>query len=143
MSSEKTKEEQLKLKLEEFFDKRLSTLNEKFTSDIEKIESYKYDYFDSIIKIYREIQEEQSKQEELEKLEKEKEKEKHEKKAEEQKHEKITKKKPGNNNKERPKTPSGINKAKARENKDKEKEKEKHDNTTHETKEKKKPNLKT
>ena len=141
MSSEKTKEEQLKLKLEEFFDKRLSTLNEKFTSDIEKIESYKYDYFDSIIKIYREIQEEQSKQEELEKLEKEKEKEKHEKKAEEQKHEKITKKKPGNNNKERPKTPSGINKAKARENKDKEKEKEKHDNTTHETKEKKKPNL--
>ena len=134
--SEKTKEEQLKLKLEEFFDKRLSDLNTKFVSDIEKIESYKYDYFDSIIKIYREIQEEQSKPADHEKPEKEKEKEKHEKKAEEPKHDKATKKKPVNNSKERPKTPSGANKAKPKENKDK----EKHD-TTHDTKEKKKPAL--
>ena len=134
--SEKTKEEQLKEKLVEFFDKRLSDLNTKFTSDIEKIESYKYDYFDSVIKIYREIQQEQ---EEFEKLEKEKEKEKHEKKVEEPKHDKLAKKKPVNTNKERPKTPSGIHKPKPKGDKDK----EKHDNTTHETKEKKKPTLNT
>ena len=145
--SEKTKEEQLKEKLVEFFDKRLSDLNTKFTSDIEKIESYKYDYFDSIIKIYREIQEEQQKQEELEKLEKEKEKEKekHEKKPEEPKHDKVTKKKPANNsnNRERPKTPLGTHKPKAKGDKDKEKEKEKQDNTPIKPKEKKKPGLNT
>ena len=73
--SEKTKEEQLKEKLIEFFHKRLSDLNTKFTSDIEKIESYKFEYFDTVIKIYREIQDGQKKQEEHEKQEKEKEKE--------------------------------------------------------------------
>ena len=137
--SEKTKEEQLKEKLVEFFDKKLSDLNNKFTSDIEKIESYKYEYFDTIIKIYRDIQEEQKKQEEHEKQEKEKEKEKPEKKVEEPKHEKVTRKKPANNNKERPKTPLGTNKPKVKGDKDKDKEKQ-HDNTTHDTKEKKKTN---
>jgi len=138
--SEKTKEEQLKEKLVEFFDKKLSDLNTKFTSDIEKIESYKYEYFDTIIKIYRDIQEEQKKQEEHEKQEKEKEKEKPEKKVEEPKHEKVTRKKPANNNKERPKTPLGTNKPKVKGDKDKEKQ---HDNTTHDTKEKKKPTITT
>ena len=137
--SEKTKEEQLKEKLVEFFDKKLSDLNTKFTSDIEKIESYKYEYFDTIIKIYRDIQEEQKKEEKDEKQEKEKEKEKEkpEKKVEEPKHEKVTRKKPANNNKERPKTPLGTNKPKVKGDKDKEKQ---HDNTTHDTKEKKKTN---
>ena len=138
--SEKTKEEQLKEKLVEFFDKKLSDLNTKFTSDIEKIESVKYEYFDSIIKIYRDIQEEQKKQEEHEKQEKEKEKEKEkpEKKVEEPKHEKVTRKKPANNNKERPKTPLGTNKPKIKGDKDKEKQ---HDN--HDTKDKKKPTIST
>ena len=140
--SEKTKEEQLKEKLIEFFDKKLSDLNTKFTSDIEKIESYKFEYFDTVIKIYREIQEDQKKQEEHEKQEKEKEKEKeekkeekhekhekHEKKSEEPKHDKATKKKPATNtNRERPKTPLGTNKAKTKGDKEKEKEKQ-HDTT--------------
>ena len=131
--SEKTKEEQLKEKLIEFFDKRLSDLNTKFTSDIEKIESYKFEYFDTVIKIYREIQDEQKKQEEHEKQEKEKEKEekkeKPEKKSEEPKHDKATKKKPATNtNRERPKTPLGTNKAKGKGDKEKEKEKQ-HDTT--------------
>ena len=64
--SEKSKEDQLKEKLLEFFDKKLSDLTSKFTSDIEKIESYKNDYFDSVIKVYREIQQEQKQLEEQE-----------------------------------------------------------------------------
>ena len=74
--SEMTKEDQLKEKLVDFFEKKLSDLTTKFTEDIVKIELYKNDYFDSVIKIYREIQEDQKQQEEQEKLEKEKEKEK-------------------------------------------------------------------
>ena len=136
--SEKTKEDQLKEKLVDFFDKKLSDLTTKFTEDIDKIESYKNDYFDSVIKIYREIQEEQKQNEEQEKLEKEKEKEK---KTEEPKHEKINKKKiNNNNNRERPKTPLGTKR-----NKEKEKEKEnKHDTTEiHNNKDKKKLTINT
>ena len=59
--SEKTKEDQLKEKLLEFFDKKLSEMTTKFTSDINTIESYKNDYFDSVIKVYREIKELKSK----------------------------------------------------------------------------------
>ena len=118
--SEKSKEDQLKEKLLEHFDKKLTDLTSKFTSDIEKIESYKNDYFDTVIKVYREIQEEQK---QLEEHEKEKEKEK-EKKVEEPKHEKINKKKINNNNRERPKTPIGTNKRIKSD-----KEKEKHDTT--------------
>ena len=118
--SEKSKEDQLKEKLLEYFDKKLTELTSKFTSDIEKIESYKNDYFDTVIKVYREIQEEQK---QLEEHEKEKEKEK-EKKVEEPKHEKINKKKINNNNRERPKTPIGTNKRIKSD-----KEKEKHDTT--------------
>ena len=135
--SEKTKEDQLKEKLIDFFDKKLSDLTSKFNEDIDKIESYKNDYFDSVIKIYREIQEEQKQLEEQEKLEKEKEKEK---KVEEPKHEKINKKKINNNNRERPKTPLGTNKLR---NKEKEKE-NKHDTTEiHNNKDKKKLTLST
>ena len=65
--SEKSKEDQLKEKLLEYFDKKLTELTSKFTSDIEKIESYKNDYFDTVIKVYREIQEEQKQLEEHEK----------------------------------------------------------------------------
>ena len=135
--SEKTKEDQLKEKLIDFFDKKLSDLTSKFNEDIDKIESYKNDYFDSVIKIYREIQEEQKQLEEQEKLEKEKEKEK---KVEEPKHEKINKKKINNNYRERPKTPLGTNKLR---NKEKEKE-NKHDTTEiHNNKDKKKLTLST
>ena len=136
--SEKTKEDQLKEKLVDFFEKKLSELTTKFTEDIVKIELYKNDYFDSVIKIYREIQEDQKQQEEQEKLEKEKEKEK---KVEEPKHEKINKKKiNNNNNRERPKTPLGTNKLRNRE-----KEKEnKHDITEiHNNKDKKKLTINT
>ena len=57
--SEKTKEDLLKEKLMDFFDKKLADLTSKFIIDLETIETYKNDYFDSVIKVYREIQEEQ------------------------------------------------------------------------------------
>ena len=105
--SEKTKQDLLKEKLVDYFDKKLSDLTSKFTKDIETIEAYKNDYFDSVIKIYREIDEEQKKFEEQKKLE---DQEKPEKKVEEPKHEKITKKKINNANRDRPKTPLATNK---------------------------------
>ena len=80
--SEKTKQDLLKEKLIDFFDKKLSDLASKFTKDIETIEVYKNDYFDSVIKIYREIDEEQKKFEEQKKLE---DQEKPEKKVEDPK----------------------------------------------------------
>jgi hypothetical protein len=131
--SEKTKEDQIKEKLIEFFDKKLTDLTTKFTKDIETIEEYKYNYFDSVIKIYREIEEEEKK---FEEQEKEKEKEKQEKKAEEPKHEKIDKKKISG--KERPKTPIGTTKLRQRGDKNKDREKP-HDITDiHNNKEKEK-----
>lgn len=131
--SEKTKEDQIKEKLIEFFDKKLTDLTTKFTKDIETIEEYKYNYFDSVIKIYREIEEEEKK---FEEQEKEKEKEKQEKKVEEPKHEKIDKKKISG--KERPKTPIGTTKLRQRGDKNKDREKP-HDITDiHNNKEKEK-----
>ena len=118
--TEKTKEDQLKEKLLDFFDKKLSDLTTKFTSDIETIETYKNNYFDSVIKVYREIESEVKQLEEQEKQEKA------EKKVEEPKIEKISKKKINNANRERPKTPVGTNKIRARG----DKEKEKHHDTT-------------
>ena len=136
--SEKTKEDQLKEKLLEFFDKKLSEMTTKFTSDINTIESYKNDYFDSVIKVYREILQEQKQIEEQEKQELKEKQEKQEKKVEEPKHEKIPKKKINNSNRERPKTPLGTNKVRIKS--DKEKEKEKHDTTDIHIKDKKKIN---
>ena len=95
--AEKTKEEELKQKLLDFFDKKLTDLTTKFEADIDSIEKMKYEYFDTVIKKYEEIEEEHKKEEENEKekpeKEKEKEKEKAEKKSEEPKHEKVAKKK--------------------------------------------------
>ena len=90
--SEKTKEEELKQKLLDFFDKKLTDLTTKFEADIDTIEKMKYEYFDTVIKKYQEIEEEQKKQEAEKKEKHEKEKEKPEKKADEPKHEKIQKK---------------------------------------------------
>ena len=134
--SEKTKEDQLKEKLLEFFDKKLSEMTTKFTSDINTIESYKNDYFDSVIKVYREILQEQKQIEEQEKQELKEKQEKQEKKVEEPKHEKIPKKKINNTNRERPKTPLGTNKVRIKS----DKEKEKHDTTDIHIKDKKKIN---
>jgi hypothetical protein len=91
--AEKTKEEELKQKLLDFFDKKLTDLTTKFEADIDSIEKMKFEYFDNVIKKYQEIEEEHKKEEEKEKEKPEKEKEKPEKKSEEPKHEKVTKKK--------------------------------------------------
>ena len=91
--AEKTKEEELKQKLIDFFDKKLTDLTTKFEADIDSIEKMKYEYFDTVIKKYEEIEEEHKKEEEKEKEKPEKDKEKSEKKADEPKHEKVTKKK--------------------------------------------------
>ena len=99
--TEKTKEEELKQKLLDFFDKKLTDFTTKFESDIDIIEKMKYEYFDTVIKKYQEIEEEHKKQEAEEKEKHEK--EKPEKKADESKHEKIQKKKIDPS--ARPKTP--------------------------------------
>ena len=88
--AEKTKEEEIKQKLLDFFDKKLSDLTTKFQTDIDSIEKMKYEYFDSVIKKYEEIENEHKKQEEQEKEKNEKEKSE---KKEEPKHEKVVKKK--------------------------------------------------
>ena len=91
--AEKTKEEELKQKLLDFFDKKLTDLTTKFEADIDSIEKMKYEYFDTVIKKFEEIEAEHKKEEEKEKEKPEKDKEKPEKKSEEPKHEKVTKKK--------------------------------------------------
>ena len=48
--TEKTKEEELKQKLLDFFDKKLTDLTTKFQTDIDSIEKMKYEYFDLVIK---------------------------------------------------------------------------------------------
>ena len=94
-----TKKEELKKKLLDFFDKKLTDLTTKFQTDIDSIEKMKYEYFDTVIKKFEEIEQEHKNQEEQEKENHEK--EKNLKKAEEPK--KITKKKIDPTN--RPKTP--------------------------------------
>ena len=89
--TEKTKEEELKQKILYFFDKKLTDFTTKFETDIDIIEKMKYEYFDTVIKKYQEIEEEHKKQEAEEKEKHEK--EKPEKKADESKPEEIQKKK--------------------------------------------------
>ena len=83
-----TKQEELKQKLHSFFEKRLNDLTTKFQADIDSLEKIKYEYFDTVIMKYREIDEEHKKQES-----EEKEKEKPEKKSDEPKQSTIEKKK--------------------------------------------------
>ena len=88
-----TKQEELKQKLLYFFEKKLTELSTKFEADINSLEKMKYEYFDSVIIKYREIEEEYKKQESEEKEKPEKEKKKPEKKSDEPKHSKVEKKK--------------------------------------------------
>ena len=104
--AEKTKEEELKQKLFDYFDKKLTDLTTKFQADIETLEKYKYEYCDTLLIKFKEIEEEHKKQE-LEEKEK-KEKEKSEKKTGEAKHEKLSKTKIDPT--KRPKTPMAPSK---------------------------------
>ena len=90
--TEPSKEEQLKQKLLDFFDKKLTDLTSKSQKDIETLEQLKFDYFDSVILKYREIEETKNKQENEEEHEKEKKEEKKDEKKPEkkEKHEKLT-----------------------------------------------------
>ena len=83
-----TKNEELKQKLLYFFEKKLTDLTTKFEADIDSLEKMKYEYFDTVIIKYQEIESEHKKQES-----EKKEKEKPEKKSYEPKHEKVEKKK--------------------------------------------------
>ena len=86
--SDTTKNEELKQKLLYFFEKKLTDLTKKFEADIDSLEKMKYEYFDTVIIKYQEIESEHKKQES-----EKKEKEKPEKKSFEPKHEKVEKKK--------------------------------------------------
>ena len=70
--AEKTKEEELKQKLLDYFDKRLTDLTTKFQTDIDSIEKIKYDYVDTVIKKFEDVEEEHKKHQAEEKTEKEK-----------------------------------------------------------------------
>ena len=72
--AEKTKEEELKGKLLDFFDKKLTDFTTKVESDLVSIEKMKIEYFDGVIKRFEELEEEHKKQEEEEKEGKDKEK---------------------------------------------------------------------
>ena len=109
--TEKTKEEELKGKLLDFFDKQLTDFTTKIESDLVSIEKMKFEYFDEVLKKFEEIEEEHKKQKEEEKEGKDKEKnekEKPEKKGDDSKHEKVAKKKI--DPKDRPKTPIATTK---------------------------------
>ena len=84
--SDITKQEELKQKLFDFFDKKLTQIATKFEADIDSLEKMKIEYFNTIIIKYREIKEEHKKQESEEK-------EKPEKKSDNVKHSKIDKNK--------------------------------------------------
>ena len=87
--TEKTKEEELKQKLLDFFDKRLTDLTTKTETDIDAIEKMKFDYYDSVIIKFQEIEEEHKKEEEQEKEKEKHDKEKHDKeKHDKEKHDK-------------------------------------------------------
>ena len=135
--AEKTKEEELKQKLVDFFDKKLTDFTTKIETDIDTIEKMKFDYFDSVIKKFEEIEEEHKKEEEQEKEKHDKEKhdkEKHDKEKPEKKEEaKVKKIEKKIDPTSRPKTPAAATK-----NKTKLKEEKPHDTTdTHKDKEKK------
>ena len=103
--AEQTKEEELKQKLVDFFDKKLTDLTTKWQNDMEIIDKIKNECFETVILKIEEIKEEYKKQEEEEKQKQEKEKseKKPEKKGGEAKHEKISKTKIDPT--KRPKTP--------------------------------------
>ena len=88
-----TKQEELKQKLLDFFKEKLTYLTTKFEADIDSIEKMKYEYFDTIIIKYREIEDEYKKKKSEEKEKPDKEKKKLEKKSDEPKHSKVEKKK--------------------------------------------------
>ena len=115
--TEKTKEEELKGKLLDFFDKQLNDFTTKIESDLVSIEKMKFEFFDDVLKKFEEIEEEHKNQEEEEKEGKDKDKEKNEKekpekKGEDAKHEKVAKKKI--DPKDRPKTPMTTTKNRAK-----------------------------
>ena len=115
--AEKTKEEELKGKLLDFFDKQLNDFTTKIESDLVSIEKMKFEFFDDVLKKFEEIEEEHKNQEEEEKEGKDKDKEKNEKekpekKGEDAKHEKVAKKKI--DPKDRPKTPMTTTKNRAK-----------------------------
>ena len=66
---EPKKEEQ---KLLDYFDKRLTDLTTKIQTDIDSIEKIKYDYVDTVIKKFEDVEEEHKKHQAEEKTEKEK-----------------------------------------------------------------------
>ena len=104
--AEKTKEEELKQKLTDFFEQKLTDLTTKIENDFELIKNIKFEIYDTLITKIEEIKVEHKKQEEeREKQEKERqEKEKAEKKAGAKKPEKIAKTKIDPT--KRPKTPA-------------------------------------
>ena len=58
-----TKNEELKQKLLDFFEKKLTDLTTKFEADIDLLEKMKYEFFDTVIIKYQEIEEEHKIQE--------------------------------------------------------------------------------
>ena len=77
-------QELLKEKLKTFFDEKLDSLQNKFETDINNIETMKYDYFDNIIIEFREIKEKEGKAKEEEKEKKEEKGKKEEKEKKEE-----------------------------------------------------------
>ena len=53
--TEKTKEEELKGKLLDFFDKQLNDFTTKIESDLVSIEKMKFEFFDDVLKKFEEI----------------------------------------------------------------------------------------
>jgi len=73
--------EALKEKLKQFFDEKLDSLTKKFQTDVNELETLKFSYFDNVVLPYREMQESDTHENEIEEpKEKEKEKAKEEKK---------------------------------------------------------------
>ena len=73
---ENSKKEELKKKLNDYFDTKINDLTKKFQTDIEEIETIKYNFVDEIVKKISELHTE------FEEIEKEKEEKKEEKKPE-------------------------------------------------------------
>lgn len=54
--TDEAKKEELKIKIQEFFDKKLSVLMSKSENDLEILEKMKYDYYDNVIIEFRKIE---------------------------------------------------------------------------------------
>jgi hypothetical protein len=83
---ENSKKEELKKKLNDYFDTKINDLTKKFQTDIEEIETIKYNFVDEIVKKISELHTE------FEEIEKEKEEKKEEKKPEKKEEKKNEKK---------------------------------------------------